>query len=197
MDPLDQLLDEALVLASRKKVTVRNAIPEGPKAPKHLGLADPHNWENVRSVALIHEAPDGTLTLLGNFQESHYKFPGKWSPPRRLTRVEFPVLCDGREIVKGDWWLSPETQRLSELKSWHRTVKTILGITLADLGLHCAEAEVEIKLEFEGISRVELIGDTRFGCPDRNVFMILPKGLDVLSCMTLDSKLALRSEIGL
>lgn len=193
VDPLDSLLDEAMREAAKR--TVRPLPSKDSKAeiaarPKLIqGFYLPENWQHTRTVSLIHTP---TNTLLGNFHEFHYR---GHKVTRKLVRVEGPCDTDGIERVEGEWWLQQETERHANPQSWIESRKAIIGISLAECGLHCPAAEVLVRLEHGWIARVELASDTRFTCPARDTFLILNAGLDVLEAMSFDSKIALKSEM--
>lgn len=181
------------VLIKDGRRTVRNASPEREKKLESAKtFTDPHRWHSSRFIALIHMSDDPpAATLLGNFEESFHD-----SGARKLTRVTHPVATTGIEYVRGDWWLNPHQESaLKNPERWVETKELFCPITLAEVGLHCVEAHIRVRLEFNGIARVELLETTRFTCPDRNTHMFLPAGLDVLSCMTFDAKLGLRAEL--
>lgn len=192
VDPLDAMLNDAV--REQAKRTVR-ALPSKedkplvPKAKLTSGFYLAQNWETRRVISLIHRE---TNTLLGNFTEQVY-LPNPRT--KRFTRVDSPMPTDGTDYVSGDWWLRQETERHTDPKSWIESRDAIIGITLAECGLHCDMAEVTVRLEHGWIARVELRGETRFTCAQRNTFLILHAGLDVLEGMSLDSKLALKSEL--
>lgn len=192
VDPLDQLLEQATREQSRRTVRATPSREDKPLIPKaHLtpGFYSVENWEKTRTISLIHQP---TNTLLGNFNEFHLLANSK---TRKLLRVEEPTATDGTEFVTGDWWLQIEAQRHAEQKSWIESRSCIIGITLAECGLHCDAAEVIVRLEHGWIARVELAHETRFTCASRNSFLILHAGLDVLEAMSFDCKIALKSEL--
>jgi hypothetical protein len=195
-DPLDGLLADALKQQSSRQTRVKATPSKDDKPlvkPAKLtpGFYSPENWERSRTISLIHQP---TNTLLGNFHELHYK---PWPATRKLVRVEGPVPTEGTEFVTGDWWLQQEVERHQDPQRWVETRAAILGITLAECGLHCDAAEVRVRLEHGYVARVELAQDTRFTCPERNTFLILHAGLDVQGCMSLDSRLALKAELAI
>ena len=190
IDPLEALLQEALAHSAtvRQKRTVK-ALPSKEAKPKlPPSWQDPSTWIPLRTVALIHE--EGNVrTLLGNFQE--FVHP-RLSGARQLRRVSEPLNCDGMEVVKGDWWLTPQQTNAKRPERWVETKEALIGVTLKELGLHCPEVLVRVRLLHGGIERVELVEATRFGCPARHTFLILPQDLDILCAMDLDSKISLR-----
>jgi hypothetical protein len=190
-DSLDALLNEALAEAGKRRV--RNAAQPKPTPRLNVGMENPENWTQTRTVSLIHRGPGGQ-TLLGNFNEFTYNYI---RGTRKLCRVEGPTETDGMEFVEGDWWLTGETQKFAEPAQWVETREAECGITLAECGLHSPDARVRVRLEFNGIARVELARETRFTSLARDTFLILPVGVDLLCAMSFDSKLALRAEIGL
>jgi hypothetical protein len=188
-DPLDLLLAEAL----REGKRLKNATPAKAIPKLNSGMNDPENWTHTRTVSLIHCSPSGQ-TLLGNFRELVYVH---LKGTRKLVRIEGPAETDGMEFVEGDWWLGVEAQRFADVQQWTETREAICGITLTECGLHSPDAAVHVRLEFNGIARVELARETRFTSLARDTFLILPRGCDILCAMSFDSKLALRAEIGL
>lgn len=200
LDPLDGLLQEALAEQFvRKDNTKQRAVhikgsPRDGRHDKPLRadprFANPENWNKGPAVALMHLE---SMTLLGNFQE----FIHKSFTATKLVRLTEPMACEETRWVRGEGWLTPEEEKHAEPERWVETREIRCGITLAQVGLHCPDAEVMVRLEFGGIARVELKELTRFTCPARDTFMLLPKGLDVIEAMSLDSKLVLRSELEL
>ena len=194
IDPLDQLLNEALREQSKKSIRMKASPskedkPLLPELKLTSGFYDQSNWKQVRTISLIHQP---SATLLGNFNEFQYVHNIK---TRRLVRVNEPTSTDGTEFVTGDWWLQQETERHQDPTKWIESRSAVIGITLTECGLHCDAAEVVVRLEYGYIARVELATDTRFTSPARNTFLIIPKGIDVQECMSLDSRLALKSEL--
>ena len=194
IDPLDALLNSALAEQYHKRTKGTPAKGKTPAGLKPIRpekrFADPENWRRVRAVSLIHTE---TNTVIGTFEE----FLHKTFPARKLIRVEGPSETDGTEWVSGPLWVRPETEEAAKAERWSETREAICGITIPEMGVHCPDAHVQVRLQFSGIARVELADATRFTCPARNTFLILPKGCDVLGVMSLDSKLVLRSELGL
>lgn len=189
-DSLHALLARALTKQAQTKV--KASPTRGKATPEVHGTAtfqNPENWNRTRSIALLHAAGE-QLTLLGNFHEYFHA-----TGARKLVRVTEPCAVDGTEYVTGDLWLRSEQAEAASPERWVEEREAMIGVTLRELQLHCPDAHVLVRLQFGGIARVELVGLTCFTCPNRDTFMYLPKGLDVLACMTLDSKLALRSEL--
>lgn len=184
MDDLEQLLSDAL--AARPTDKPKRLAHRARLAP---GYTDLKNWSHTRYVSLVHRSTSGMQTLLGNFNETVCVALGA----RKLTRVEEPHPTDGIEEVSGDWWLTPIGQEGACLERWISERDLTIGATLAECGLHCPDTPVRVRLAHGGIARVELTSATRFGCPARNKFLVLPSGLDILSSMSIDSKLELRS----
>lgn len=149
----------------------------------------PENWELKRTLVLVHEDSN---TLLGNFEEHINKL---MPTCRRLKRVERPATFATIEYVKGANWLAQPlglTEREpSAVAEEHR--EAIIDIHLPELDHVFAPAVlVEVKLIWGGVSRVELMDETRFFSKDKRVQLILPSGMDVLEGMSMESKLKLR-----
>lgn len=194
-DPLDDLLASAIREAHRRDRTVRPSPTKDSRAevlarPKLTsGFYLPDNWTHTRTISLIHQPSN---TLLGNFKEYHYQ---KVTATRKLVRVEEPCATDGLETVTGDWWLQQATERRTDPKSWIESRQVIIDIALAECGLYCDAATVQVRLEHGWIARVELTSDTRFTCAARNTFLILSAGLDVLEAMSVESRIALKESL--
>lgn len=194
-DPLDELMSDALRQSARRTVKPLPSRDSKAEARDRTKLTSgfylPENWEARRSVSLIHRESN---TLLGNFTEYVY-IPN----PRttKLVRVDTPTATEGTEYVSGDWWLRQDAERAASIKQWIESKDAVIGITLVECGLHCDAAEVTVRLEHGWIARVELKAPTRFTCAQRHTFLILQEGLDVLAAMSLDSKLALKSELAI
>lgn len=194
VDPLDALLNSALAEAYSKRMKASPAKDSRKESLARIKpekrFSDPERWKHVRTVSLIHTE---SSTLLGNFKEYiHDSFTA-----RKLERVVGPCETDGTEWISGPLWLQQETEERTKPERWIETREAICGLTLPEMGVHCPDAHVQVRLEFGGIARVELAEATRFTCPARNTFLTLPKHCDVLEVMSLDSKLCLRSELGL
>lgn len=201
IDPLDALLNEAVKEQSRKgpakPLPSKDSKAELAARPKlHAGFYEADSWTHTRTVSLIHQPSN---TLLGNFRELYYTGDRVLNLhaliPRKLVRVTEPVATDGTEFVTGDWWLQQISERRADPKSWIESRKAIIDIALAECGLYCDSAEVNVRLEYGWIARVELIADTRFTCAERNTFLILPAGLDVLEAMTVEARVGLKEEL--
>lgn len=194
VDPLDALLAGAMAEAYHKTIKASPAKGRATEQQKRIKpekrFSNPERWKQTRTVALIHTE---SSTLLGNFRE----FIHDSLSARKLERVTEPCETDGVEWVSGPLWMREETEDRTKPVQWIETREAICGITLPEMGVHCPDAQVNVRLEFGGIARVELAEATRFTCPARNTFLTLPKHCDVLEVMSFDSKLALRSELGL
>lgn len=193
IDALDDLLDSALAqqATERAQRRVRTGPREhAPKAPP--SWQDPATWTGGAFLALIHRDGDA-LTLLGNFQEFHHSHLPR---ARRLIRVSEAHPVSRTELVEGDWWLSKaDEERRYGYEEWSKKELVRTGITLAEFCLHAPDCAVLVHTHFGGIYCVELAEDTRFGCPSRSTFLLLPSGLDILGAMDRDSKILLKAEL--
>jgi len=169
---------------------VRAVVPaKATKVPAQSSLLSPEQWTRTRGVALVHRE---SSTLLGNFSE--YTHP---SGARRLIREDSLLSVSATEYVEGSWWLG-EGRVPEERRPWHEQRPAILHLFLPELGVHAPACEVTAHLSYGAIARVELVLDTRFAqTTGREQFLDLPAGTNILEVMSLDSKLALRKEIGL
>lgn len=191
---LDTLLTRAMAKQTPKK---ERRKPTDQFTAKEVAEADrrmkerftlPENWEQVKTVALIHEE---TETLLGNFVEFRHKLT---TGCRRLVRVNGPAPVGEFERVSGAHWLNaPSLDLRNEQAPAEEEREAICDIHLPELDHVFAPAVmVTVKLLWGGIARVELCEETRFFSKDKRVQLILPAGLDVLEGMSLDCKLKLR-----
>lgn len=191
LDALFANVEKEIAKTKREKAAAKAAKPSKPKLPP--GYTDIANWRPERAVALVHKREE-VLTFLGNFREYFYDhLPGA----RQLRRILADDACvpDAVQIVEGEWWLKPQGEELARPQRWVTEHPLNLGITLKECDLHCADVPVIVHLYHQGIARVVLAEEVRFTCPTRNTFLILPKGLDVLEGMSLESKLDLRRQL--
>lgn len=195
-NPLEDLLREALAAAPAKRNRARNSFDPAEK-PKLSGLGHHSssytdgeaNWTRTRGVALIHRDSN---TLLGNFSE----FAHRHSSARKLVRTEEPLLVEGTEWVSGPQWI--EWSREPEAAVAQVVVLEIVAdLHLHELGVRAMAATVEVTISYGGVSKVELFDLTHFHSDDHRVAFFLPKHLNVLDGLSLDTKLAIRAECGL
>lgn len=168
----------------------KTAAPEA-QSTQSLYL-DPKNWTRTRGVALIHEE---TETLLGNFSEYlHNSVPSC----RKLVREETPISVTATERVAGSWWLGVE-RRPEPKQVWHEARPCIIHLHLDKLFVHSPICELTVHLSYGSIARVELTLDTQFAAEEGQgeQLLFLPAGTNVLEVMSLDSKLAVRKELGI
>lgn len=197
---LEDLLTKALARQTPAKIRRK---PSDIITAKELADADrrmkerftlPENWERTRTVTLIHTE---TETLLGNFAEYKHKLT---TGCRKLIRVSEPAVIGDFEHVSGDHWLNamPLSPRKPDGAVAEEDREAIVDLHLPELdNVFAPEVMVTAHLLWGGISRVELMDDTRFFSKDKRVQLILPAGLDVLEGMSLDCKLKLREWLGL
>lgn len=158
-------------------------------APSVL-YTDPQYWEPRRGIALIHEA---SRTLIGNFQEYvHTRSRGC----RKLVRVDEPIAIHATEFIHGWEHLGAEERIRFEPQVATETREILLpDLILPALGVHATAVLVRVCLHYGGIIRVELTQHTQLVSPDGRMHLTLTAGLNVLECMSLDSKVALRKEM--
>jgi hypothetical protein len=191
VDILDLLLESSLT-QHNKRAKQGKPIPVLEKRPQISTYQIAANWTATHAVALIHRSTDGEETLLGNFQEYLHKLGA-----RKLCRVEAPTPYSAVEYVTGKNWLSSSQEHAREEQDGHWTHEHIflIGITLKELILHSPEVAVKVTTMFGGISKVELLQESRFFSGTHSQFLMLHAGTDVLGCMDLDSKLDLKAKL--
>ncbi len=175
-----------------KAAAVLRKTAEPEKASTQALFADPKNWTRKGGVALIHEE---TETLLGNFSEYvHNSVTGC----RKLVREESLLSVSSTERVSGSWWLARE-RRPEPRQEWHEQRPAIIHLHLDKLHVHSPICELVVHLSYGSIARVELALDTTFAAEDGHgeQLLYLPQGTNVLEVMALDSKLAVRKELGI
>lgn len=182
---LDELFAEAAPQAR-----VRRDPSKLQKSPSHASFSDPVNWLRMRGVAIFHKE---TNTLLGNFSEYIHKSVANC---RKLVRESAPIAVSASEYIEGNWWL-PDTQILEAPRVWQETRLAMMKVHMPELNAFCPLVKLKACLEHGGIARVELATETQFADSDGNQLLFLPAGTNILPCMTLDSKITLRQEIGL
>ena len=168
----------------------KTAEPE--KQSTQILFLDPKNWARTRGVALIHEE---TETLLGNFSEYVHVSVANC---RKLVREETPIAVSATERVAGSWWLG-EKRRPEPKQLWHEQRPCIVHLHLDKLFVHSPICELVVHLSYGSIARVELALDTQFAAEAGHgeQLLMLPAGTNVLEVMALDSKLAVRKELGI
>lgn len=190
---MDNTLDGLLQEALREGLYKTNKAPAKTKRVR-AKYSDPENWTLIKAIALVHKE---TNTLLGNFNEYIHNSMSA----RKLVRVKEAVETSGVEYVSGDFYLTRERQA-ARTRDADKVVEKTIGITLTEMGVHAPDAKVRIHLLFHddvfyGISKIELVGDTRFNSIHRDTFLYLDAGLDIIEAMDRDSKIALKAEMGL
>lgn len=194
-DPLEDLYTDALLNAAQKPrrkadPSIKDALASSTKRMREV-FSLPENWERKRGLALLHEE---TGTLLGNYSEYvHRTVPGC----RRLVHEHAPIPIDGIERVPGSWWLGERKDYVKASVSWTETRQAMLDVQLPELGVAYPLAELVVGLYLGGIMRVELAADTQFASPTGGLLLTLPKGTNILECMSTDCKIALRKELAL
>lgn len=184
-DPLEEMLADALL-----QVTP----PKRRGKPGRLTISDfkdHEQWFQVGHVALWHLE---TNSLLGNFAEYRHK---EDASARWLQQEDAPHQAGRVESVSGPQWVEwgdPEAERLHRAEEER---EILLDLCLPNMGLRAFTVQCFVVLAWGGIHRVELGDATQFHSDDHRVAITLPKRLNVLSEMSLDCKLALRSELGI
>ena len=194
---IDDLFREARAAARVQKVAKEAAAlkkqSEKPDAQETQALfANPDNWQRTRGIALIHAE---TETLLGQFSEyTHKSVPNC----RKLLRESAPISVEAAERVSGNWWLGSNERVVEPRQEWHTKRPAIIHLHLDTLRVHSPACEVIACLSYGGLARVELALDTMFAQEEgkQEQLLHLPAGTNVLPMMSLDSKIALRIELG-
>lgn len=195
-DPLEDLYTEALMYRQTKR-KARSGDPATADALDHTAkrmrevFSLPENWERTRGIALVHEE---SHTLLGNYSEYVHKTVKNC---RRLVREHAPISIAATELVSGSWWLGERRPFVDASMKWNVEREAICDVHLPELGVAHPVTELRVGLYLGGIMRVELAADTQFASPGGETLLSLPKGTNLLECMSTDSKIALRKELGL
>lgn len=147
-------------------------------------------WEARRGIALIHEE---SRTLIGNFKEYVHK---RVAGCRKLLRTDEPVQIHATEFISGWEHLGEEIKLRCDPQIWTDTREVVHpSLVLSALGVHAEVVMLRVMLSFGGIARVELAEPTRFTSPDARTILTLSAGVNVLECMSLEAKVALRQEL--
>ena len=196
MIELDDLFQEARTAACVAKAAKNAAAlrKHSEKADSHdtqALFANPDNWTRTRGIALIHEE---TETLLGQFSEYIHKSVANC---RKLLREQGPISVSAAERVSGNWWLG-EHREVEPRQEWHTKRPAIIHLHLDTLKVHAPACEVVAYLSYGGLARVELAQETQFAQEPgkQEQLLFLAAGINVLPMMSLDSKIALRVELG-
>lgn len=195
-DPLEDLFTDAMLHRAKKPKrpadpSLRNALDATAKRMKEV-FSLPENWERTRGVALIHQESG---TLLGNFSEYlHRTVKGS----RRLVREALPIAIAANEYVSGLWWIgSTQRDRIAASDKWTTQRQAVIDVVLPELGVAHPVTEVTVSLYLGAITRVELAADCQFSDGQGQMLLTLPKGINLLEAMSLESKMALKRELGL
>lgn len=190
IESLDDLFAEAKEVVA-ERVAARISLKAATKVIKlnRETYSLPENWERRRGIALIHEE---SSSLIGNYSEwFHKRIPGC----RKLVREDTPIAIDHTERIKGWEHLGEIKEHLIEAQRWTSERKVLMELTLAELGVHAEMVELKVCLSFGGIVRVELMDHTTFSSLDGRTILTIPRGVNVLETMGIDSKVALRKEL--
>lgn len=195
-DPLEDLFTDAMLHRAKKAKrpadpSLRNALDATAKRMKEV-FSLPENWERTRGVALIHRESG---TLLGNFSEYlHRTVKGS----RRLVREALPIAIAANEYVSGLWWLGAHVRdRVAAADKWTTQRQAVIDVVLPELGVAHPVTEVIVGLYLGAITRVELAADTCFSDMQGTTLLFLPARTNVLECLSLECKIALRKTLGL
>ena len=196
----DSFLDDLLASAKREahergKKPPRASTPRPPSEAETLRsrFENPENWLAKRTLAVVHRAPEGTLTLLGAFKEHVFR-----SDPhtRKLIRIEEPSAVEGQEFVTGDYWLKPRFS--AEFPEWQDGIEDreiFFDLELDSIQAHAHGVPLTVRLENGWIRSAKLRFNTQLVCPTNRVFFFLPRGLDVLEAMSFANKVAMKKEL--
>lgn len=198
-DALEALLDDAMEQVRRKKTSRMLALPTKPREvilreSFQSTFAKPENWREHRTIALVHRAEDGELTLLGAFKE----FLHRRLPARKLVRIEAPSACEGEEIVSGpEWFGGPGPVQTIENPEGLETREVSIDISLRDLDAIGRAVRLTVSLIKGLVDCAKLAEPTQFSCIQTRTVIFMPAGLKILDGMTLESKMTLRRALEL
>lgn len=197
LDPLEDLLAESLVMQTPRKKK-KHATHLGPdlkaiegRLRERFRFPSDH-WRPVRCVALMHLE---TNELIGNFREYLHELHTDEHPCRYLVHEPGLAAVEGSEYVSGPQWIEWPADVEALQRETIELRETVADLHLEELGLRAFGVTVVCHLQFGGISKVTLYDATHFHSDDRSQAMFLPKHLNVLSGLSLDTKLALRAAV--
>lgn len=149
------------------------------------------NWTRVKGFVLLHK---DTNSLIGNYslyQHTRFKDAQRW-------QLESTVMCvEETKWVEGPQWIDWRDTEVERLQRAEVEQEAVLDLHLTQLGVVALGARVWIILAYGGIHRIELGEDTQFISAGHEAALTLPRRLNVLEGLSLDSKLAARAEAGL
>lgn len=194
LDPLEELLAESLIMQTPAKKR-RRATHLGPdlraiegRLREQFAFPSAH-WARTRCVALMHLE---TNELIGNFVEYvHVEVRNC----RRLVHEPALVSVEGCEYVSGPQWIAWPAELAELEREPVETREAVVDLHLDELGLRAFGVTVLCTIRYGGIARVELYDATHFHSDDRTHAMFLPKHLNVLSGLSLDTKLNIREQV--
>lgn len=196
LNPLEELLAESLIMQTPRKKR-RHATHLGPdlrfiegRLREQFAFPSDH-WRRTGCVALMHLE---TNELLGHYSEYVHTTVANC---RRLVHETAPMAVECCEYVSGPQWLAWPVADLASPERWSEVRECLIDLHLDELDLRAFGAQVDVTIQFSGIARVELHEATHFHSDDRQHAMFLPKHLNVLSGLSLDTKLNLREAMKL
>ena len=167
--------------AAKVKAVKRTGEPKARTGAKLY--SDPDNWNRGHNIALLHRP---TQTLLGVFSEWLHKTEPE---VRKLVREESELPIHHVEEVEGEWGAAtPKALDHAASEARFEIIETLITLTAPAV---TAYACLHITLQGAGILSVRLGTALSFGAAD--TLLQLPAGTDILSQMTHESKLSLRS----
>ena len=191
---LEELFGEAMTTlraerAVKAKTPKKQRPPDLPVEPERL-YTNPENWTRKRGLALIHEE---TQTLLGNFSE----YVHKDGTSRKLLREDGVLVVEATETVSGDWWIGQGREEIAAPEHWHTQRQVVCSIELPELGVHSPACPLIVWLSYGHMARITLEFETMLAQREsqRDQLLFLPAGVNILSLMSHDCKVAVRIEL--
>ena len=146
-------------------------------------FANPDNWIEGRGIALVHQE---TQILLGNFREWRHR---SVADARRLVRSATPISVEAVEEV--DFGLAVQPPQLAAA-AHHSKVQTIrtLDLVLETPAVAAKRVLICVHSYDTWTTKAVLVEPTTFA--EEGTILQLPAGVDILACLTRESKRALR-----
>lgn len=197
---LDDLLETAVkqhtkekeAKIDRKRISGDLAKARAAEKRLHEEFANPENWAHRRYVLLIHRESE---RLIGVYSELVHV---RVADCRRLVHTQELVdtTALGREYVSGPQWAEEAQMHTTLLNETTEHIEIEVGLELVGFEeATTATADVCCVLQDGALVRVELMGRTRFASASGRNIVYLPEGVDLLRCLTLDSKIAVRQAL--
>ena len=184
----DAMLNRKMRVARRQPdPSLRNALDAASKRMHELYTL-PENWERTRGVAIIDHS---THTLVGNFSEYQHR---SISSAHKWIREHTPIAIAA--TLEMDGCLGAEWNERFGRQAWEQEHRTCLPVLLDELMVEAPSVELLLKTRLGVITRADLCTDTQFASMNGSMILRLPAGTNIWEACGVDTKAAMRRQVG-